>query len=87
MKRIGMLNRALVALALLMCSPAAQACSVCFGKTNDRLQVGMNFGIMTLLICIGAMLMGISGFFVYIAARSRQFKGKIAARSLNSRSI
>ena len=62
----------IVALLLAFASrpDVAQACSVCFGKSDSALAKGMNMGIFTLLICIGAVLAGLSGFFVFLAVRS-----------------
>jgi hypothetical protein len=62
----------LVACALITFAahPAAHACSVCFGKSDSALAKGMNMGIFTLLIFIGAVLAALSGFFVFLAVRS-----------------
>jgi hypothetical protein len=63
--------RILAVLALLACRPeAAQACSVCFGKSDSALAQGMNMGIFTLLIFIGSVLGALSCFFVFLAVRS-----------------
>jgi len=62
--------RALALLALLACRPEVQACAVCFGKSDSRLAVGMNWGIFTLLFFIGSVLAGLSFFFVFLAMRA-----------------
>ena len=78
MKAGVQIKRAVFALAVLLCSPqAVEACSVCFGKTNDRLQIGMNYGIGVLLLVIFSCLAGISGFFFYVAARSKRVRGQM----------
>jgi hypothetical protein len=62
--------RASIAFALFAMLPQVHACSVCFGKSDSALAKGMNMGIFTLLICIGAVLAALSGFFVFLAVRS-----------------
>ena len=61
---------AATALIYLAAHPAAQACSVCFGKSDSALAKGMNMGIFTLLIFISGVLAALSGFFVFLAVRS-----------------
>ena len=66
-----MFNRVLVLLTLLACRPeVANACSVCFGKSDGALAKGMNMGIFTLLMFIGSVLAALSCFFVFLAVRS-----------------
>lgn len=78
MKIGAYIKRVLLAAAVLLCHPwTAEACAVCFGKTNDRLQIGMNYGIGVLIVVIGATLTGISGFFYYVAARTKRVKGEL----------
>ena len=62
--------RVLVVLALFVVRPEVQACAVCFGKSDSRLAVGMNWGIFTLLFFIGSVLAGLSLFFVFLAMRA-----------------
>ena len=57
----------LALLALLAGRSEVQACAVCFGKSDSRLAVGMNWGIFTLLFFIGSVLAGLSFFFVFLA--------------------
>lgn len=78
MKFGAQIKRALLAMAVLLCSPqGVEACAVCFGKTNDRLQIGMNYGIGVLLVVIFSCLAGISGFFFYVAARSKRVRSEL----------
>ena len=71
MKLRALFIRILAALALFACRPeVAQACSVCFGKSDSALAKGMNMGIFTLLIFIGGVLGSLACFFVFLAVRS-----------------
>jgi|GEM_PF-1134537 len=64
-------SRLLALMALLLFRPeAAQACAACFGKSDSRLAIGMNWGIFTLLGFIVCTLAGLSCFFVFLAVRS-----------------
>lgn len=82
MKLALAIKRALLVLTILLCSsPAALGCAVCFGKTNDRLQIGMNYGIAVLILVIGATLTGISGFFYYVSARTKRMKGALKTKN------
>lgn len=58
------------AVTLLLCAPAAFACSACYGKSDSALAQGMNWGIYTLLGFIGLVLVGVAGFFVFIIRRA-----------------
>lgn len=60
------------ALILGMTSPAARACSVCFGDPDSDLSKGMSMGILTLLLIITSVLAGVATFFVFLARRSSQ---------------
>lgn len=51
-------------------SPALEACSVCFGKSDAPMAQGMNAGIMTLLGVVLLLWAGVGSFFVYLARRS-----------------
>ena len=62
--------RALAVMAIFALRPEVHACAVCFGKSDSRLAVGMNWGIFTLLFFIGSVLAGLSCFFVFLAVRS-----------------
>ena len=65
------MNRILALLFLLAASPAAHACSACFGDPNSSLTKGANMGIAFLLVVIVSVLGGVAGFFVFLARRSR----------------
>lgn len=46
------------------------ACATCFGASDSKLAEGMNWGIMTLLVIVGAVLASIASFFVFLARRA-----------------
>jgi hypothetical protein len=66
----GPIIRAFALLALFAMRPDVQACAVCFGKSDSRLAIGMNWGIFTLLFFIVSVLAGLSCFFVFLAMRA-----------------
>lgn len=49
----------------------AEACAVCFGKTDSPLGKGLHWGVLALLTFILLMLGGVAGFAVYLARRAR----------------
>jgi hypothetical protein len=51
-------------------SPALQACSVCFGKSDAPMAQGMNAGIMTLLGVVLLLWIGVGSFFIHLVRRS-----------------
>jgi heme/copper-type cytochrome/quinol oxidase subunit 2 len=51
--------------------PQALACATCYGASDSPLAQGMNWGIMVLLACIGTVLLGVVGFFVYLIRRAQ----------------
>lgn len=77
-----MLNRIkqwmpLVVVALMLASAhSAQACATCFGKSDSKLAVGLNWGILTLLVIVLSVLGGISAFFIFIVRRTAQVERK-----------
>jgi heme/copper-type cytochrome/quinol oxidase subunit 2 len=60
----------LAALIAMAAAPSAFACATCYGASDSPLAQGMNWGIMVLLGFIGAVLVGVSSFFVYIVRRA-----------------
>lgn len=46
------------------------ACATCYGASDSPLAQGMNWGIVTLLGVVGAVLFGVASFFVYIGRKS-----------------
>ena len=56
-----------VPLLTLLLSPASLwACAACTGRTDSRLAVGMNWGILTLLGVVLTVLSGALIFFVHV---------------------
>ncbi len=64
--RLGLIAGALVA-AL---PTAANACSVCFGKTDSPLGDGFHWGVFVLLALIFAMLAGVGTFALVLGRRA-----------------
>ena len=60
----------LVALFALAAPPSALACATCYGASDSPLAQGMNWGIVTLLGVVGAVLFGITAFFVHVGIKS-----------------
>lgn len=54
----------------LWTSPLADACAVCFGRTDSPLGKGLHWGVLALLACIFAMLVAFGAFAVFLARRS-----------------
>lgn len=67
------------ALMLSLASPAAQACAVCFGKTDSPLGKGLHWGVLALLVFIFAMLAAFGAFAVFLARRSMACEAERAA--------
>jgi len=77
-------NFALRLLAAAMASSPgpASACAVCFGQSDSKLAVGMNMGILTLLLVIGAVLAACASFFIFLARRSARMASPAANASV-----
>lgn len=70
MNRVRTILRCALALLLLAAtSPAALACTACFGQSDSGMAKGMNMGIAVLLLVITCVLSGVAGFFVFLAKR------------------
>jgi Na+/proline symporter len=57
-------------LLALTARQTALACATCYGASDSALAQGMNWGIVTLLGVIGAVLFGITAFFVHLGIKS-----------------
>lgn len=66
----------------LAAAPSAFACATCYGASDSPLAKGMNWGIMVLLGFIGAVLVAVSSFFVYIARRASAMEAAAAQNNL-----
>lgn len=70
-------NKILLLLSLLavVARSPAFACATCYGASDDPMARGMNWGIMTLLVVIGSVLLGVVAFFVHVGMRSAKLNG------------
>ena len=57
---------------LALCAAPALACSVCYGDPDSPEVKAMQAGILVLLGCIGTVLTGFAGLFLYWFSRSRR---------------
>lgn len=46
------------------------ACAACYGQSDSPMAEGMNWGILALLVVVGTVLSGITGFFVFVAKKN-----------------
>ena len=85
MNRPGIIRLALASLLLGVCllPSSVWACAACFGKSDSKLAVGMNWGIFSLLVVVVGVLGAIATFFLYLAKRaaalSATVPGELAA--------
>ncbi len=73
MKRMMAKSRVVVtslAVVLALQPHLVRACAACYGQSDAPMARGMNWGIMSLLVVIGLVLMGVAGFFVYLTRRA-----------------
>ncbi|MCC7374965.1 MAG: hypothetical protein IT581_09930 [Verrucomicrobiales bacterium] len=71
----------LLAVALVNLPTGAQACAVCFGKTDSPLGKGLHWGVFALLMFVFVMLAAFGAFAVYLARRSMAVEAEEAAES------
>ena len=71
------ISRVLAAALLLM--PSLNACTACFGKTDEALAQGMNAGIYVMLVFVVAAWVLFGSFFVFIARRSKRVNAETEA--------
>ena len=65
---------ALALTVVLVWTPLAHACPVCFGDPNAQMTKGMETGIWFLLAILGALQVGFGIFFLYLRRRARGFR-------------
>ncbi|MFM8879652.1 MAG: hypothetical protein ACKOKG_11060 [Verrucomicrobiota bacterium] len=75
--RSGFTIAAIAAVAALVGSPALNACTACFGKTDEALAQGMNAGIYVMLVFVAAAWVLFGSFFVFIARRSNRLNAQV----------
>jgi hypothetical protein len=62
---------AVAALAIAAVPDSARACAACYGQqSNSPLAEGVNWGILTLLLVVTAVLGGFVAMFAYFARRA-----------------
>ena len=62
------------------CLPSSVwACAACFGASDSKLALGMNWGIFSLLVVVVGVLGTIATFFVYLAKRAAMFSAAAPA--------
>jgi hypothetical protein len=63
--------RASLFAAMFFTAPkAVLACPVCFGENDSPLALGMNQGILMMLILVGAVLAAFATFFIHLVRRA-----------------
>lgn len=70
MNRTGKKFWLIAALFAFAAKQSASACAACYGASDSPLAQGMNWGIMVLLGFIFCVLLGVTGFFIYIIRRA-----------------
>ncbi len=55
---------------MVLSARSVWACAACYGQSDAPMAQGMNWGILSLLAVIVAVLGGVAGFFVHLARRS-----------------
>ncbi|MBI4324595.1 MAG: hypothetical protein HY674_04960 [Chloroflexi bacterium] len=73
LRRMMKTGMVLTGLSLGLLPAPAFACAVCFGKSDSAMAQGMNMGIFSLLAVIFCVLVGIAGFFAYLAQRAARY--------------
>lgn len=64
------LPAALTAASLVLLPASAEACAVCFGRTDSPLGKGLHWGVFALLVVVFLTLAAFGAFAVYLARRS-----------------
>ena len=62
-----------LALAMLACPSALEACAVCFGAPDSPMTKGMQWGIASLVLILVPVLGGVGGFFVFLSRRGKAY--------------
>jgi hypothetical protein len=60
--------------AVLLAAGDASACAVCYGDPDSSMTKAMAAGIWVLLGCIGFLLAGFGGLFLYWMQRSKRIQ-------------
>jgi len=59
-----------LAFATALQPSSLRACAACYGQSDSPLAQGFNWGILSLLGVVVAVLGGIAAFFIFLARRS-----------------
>ena len=60
------------AVLALATTPGAHACAVCFGESDSPLARGLHWGVIALLLIVGAVLTGFACFAVHLVRRAER---------------
>lgn len=81
-------RRLLPSILLAFVSPSPVfACAACFGKSNDPLAHGMNWGIFTMIGIVALMMSTIATFFYFLIRREAAVQKKMAEENLSGAQI
>jgi hypothetical protein len=68
-------------LAVAAVPDSARACAACYGQSDSPLAEGINWGILTLLLVVVAVLGGFVAMFVYFARRAAAMTDKVEPKA------
>jgi hypothetical protein len=68
-------------LAFIAMPASARACAACYGRSDSPLAEGVNWGILTLLVVVTAVLGGFVAMFVYFARRAAAMAAKVEPKA------
>jgi hypothetical protein len=81
-------RKTILAAAMAALSPSPLfACAACYGRSDDPLAHGINWGIFTLLGIVGLMLGTIATFFVFLIRREAAQAKKLMEENLSGAEI
>ena len=61
---------------LVLVPSAVQACSVCFGQSEDPAMASIKIAVFTLMGFTGTVLTGVAGFIIQLRRRARRFNDR-----------
>jgi hypothetical protein len=68
-------------LAIAAVPDSARACAACYGKSDSPLAEGVNWGILTLLVVVTAVLGGFVTMFAYFARRAAAMAANVESKA------
>jgi len=69
--RARLIRSALLAFVFAAAPRVALACPVCFGENDSPLALGINYGILVMLVLIVGLWVAFGSFFIYLRRRAR----------------